>query len=80
MGIQARNARKFKVTTDSTHNEPIAPNLLTQDFSVDTPFEVWTSDLTYLRTALWKVFENPRYGMEYSRLTANKIHADIATT
>lgn len=51
MGLRAKAARKFKVTTDSNHSEPIAPNLLDQDFSVDTPFEVWTSDITYLRTA-----------------------------
>lgn len=51
MGLRAKAARKFKVTTDSNHNEPIAPNLLGQEFSVDTPFEVWSSDITYLRTA-----------------------------
>jgi transposase InsO family protein len=28
LGIRAKCARKFKVTTDSNHNEPIAPNLL----------------------------------------------------
>lgn len=50
MGIRAKTARKFTVTTDSMHNEPIAANLLVQDFSVDTPYEVWTSDITYLRT------------------------------
>ncbi|MWV55370.1 IS3 family transposase, partial [Chlorobium phaeovibrioides] len=50
MGIRARCARKFKVTTDSNHKEPIAPNFLDQDFYPDMPFEVWTSDLTYLWT------------------------------
>lgn len=51
LGIRAKCAKKFKVTTDSNHNEPIAPNLLGQEFTVETPFEVWTSDLTYIRTA-----------------------------
>ena len=32
------------------HNEPIAANLLAQDFSVDTPYGVWTSNITYLQT------------------------------
>nr|WP_242456745.1 IS3 family transposase [Prosthecochloris ethylica] len=50
LGIQAKTARKFKVTTDSNHQEPIAPNLLDQEFHVDQPNEVWTSDLTYVRT------------------------------
>jgi putative transposase len=47
----AKCARKFKVTTDSNHDEPIEPNLLGQEFSVETPFDVWTSDITYIRTA-----------------------------
>ena len=50
MGIRAKTARKFKVTTDSNHREPIAPNLLAQDFFVDAPNKVWTSDITYVMT------------------------------
>jgi len=34
MGIRAKCARKFKVTTDSNHKEPIAPNLLGQKTSL----------------------------------------------
>ena len=33
MGLCARAGKKFKVTTDSGHALPIAPNLLGQDFS-----------------------------------------------
>ena len=50
MGIRAKTARKFKVTTDSNHQEPIAPNLLKQDFSAEAPNKVWTSDITYVWT------------------------------
>ena len=35
MGLRAKAGRKFKVTTDSSHALPIAPNLLGQDFSCD---------------------------------------------
>ena len=49
-GVRATCARKFKVTTDSNHKEPIAPNILEQDFAPDIPFEAWTSDITYLWT------------------------------
>ncbi|MCB9609604.1 MAG: transposase [Polyangiaceae bacterium] len=31
-GLQARRPRRFKVTTDSQHDDPIAPNVLKQDF------------------------------------------------
>ncbi len=50
-GIQARGKRKFVVTTDSKHSLPIAPNLLNRQFKVDRPNQVWTSDITYIRTA-----------------------------
>ena len=50
MGIRAKTARKFKVTTDSNHQEPIAPNLLKQKFTVEAPNKVWTSDITYVMT------------------------------
>lgn len=58
MGLRAKAAKKFKVTTDSAHALPIAPNLLGQDFSCDpspastshakAPDQVWLTDITYL--------------------------------
>lgn len=42
-------AQKFKVcTTDSDHNNPIAPNLLNQNFKVLEPEKVWVTDITYI--------------------------------
>jgi len=35
MGIKARRRRKFKATTDSKHNYPIASNLLNRNFSTE---------------------------------------------
>lgn len=49
--IQARRQRKFKATTDSKHNLPIAPNVLDREFTVEEPDEVWVSDITYISTA-----------------------------
>ena len=44
--------RRFRVmTTDSGHQLPVAPNLLAQNFKVERPNEVWTTDITYVRTA-----------------------------
>ena len=48
--IKAKHKRRFKVTTDSKHNLPIAPNLLERNFTPDAPNRVWTSDITYLWT------------------------------
>ena len=49
-GIKAKHKRRFKATTDSKHNLPIAPNLLDRNFTPDAPNQVWTSDITYLWT------------------------------
>lgn len=50
LGIKGVAAKKFKVTTDSAHNLPIAENLLKQDFSATSPNEKWVSDITYVWT------------------------------
>jgi transposase InsO family protein len=49
-GIRARHKRRFKATTDSKHNLPIAPNLLDRHFTPAAPNQVWTADITYLWT------------------------------
>lgn len=46
----ARRKKKFKITTDSKHNYPIAPNLLNQNFKVNRANQVWVSDITYIHT------------------------------
>jgi transposase InsO family protein len=48
--IQAKTKKKFKVTTNSRHNRPVADNLLNQDFIVTVPNTVWVSDITYIWT------------------------------
>ena len=48
--LKPQRRKKFKVTTDSSHNYPVAPNLLDQAFKVSRPGEVWVSDITYVRT------------------------------
>lgn len=50
LGIRARHKRQFRVTTNSKHNHPIAPNLLNRQFQVDAPNRVWVADITYIRT------------------------------
>lgn len=48
--LKAKQARKFKVTTDSRHNKPVAPNLLQQDFMAKQPNKKWVGDITYVWT------------------------------
>jgi putative transposase len=49
-GIKAKTKRRFKVTTDSNHSLPVAPDLLQRDFSPARPDQVWTTDITYIWT------------------------------
>ncbi len=45
-GVAVKTKQKFKVTTNSTHNYPVAPNLLNQEFAVDRPNTVWVGDIS----------------------------------
>ena len=48
--LRAKAARKYKATTNSNHNLPVAPNLLKQDFAAARPNCKWVSDITYVAT------------------------------
>jgi len=50
-GLIPKAAQRFKVTTDSNHTKPVAPNLLDQDFSAECPNQKWAGDITYLYTS-----------------------------
>lgn len=49
-GIHAKRHRKFKATTNSNHNMPIAKNRLKRRFDAKKPNHAWVSDLTYIPT------------------------------
>jgi transposase InsO family protein len=50
-GVRARTARRFVVrTTESRHNEPVAPNVLNREFYPERPNTVWAGDITYIPT------------------------------
>ncbi len=48
--LAVRYPKKFKVTTDSNHDETISPNRLNRQFKVAKPNQVWTTDITYVWT------------------------------
>jgi len=50
-GLTAKAARKFKMTTDSKHKLPLAPNLLNREFNAELPNQKWAGDITYLYTS-----------------------------
>ena len=50
-GLCGRRPKRWCRTTDSTHSEPIAPNVLARRFTVGAPNQVWATDITYVWTS-----------------------------
>ncbi|MBA3756727.1 MAG: IS3 family transposase, partial [Nitrosomonas sp.] len=50
LGLCCKQKLRFKVTTDSKHHLPVAPNILNREFAVSSPGKVWVSDITYIPT------------------------------
>lgn len=49
-GLAARRRRRFRVTTQSRHRFPIAPNVLARQFERAAPNQAWVTDITYIPT------------------------------
>jgi putative transposase len=49
-GVRSRIRRKYKATTDSNHNLPVAENILNRNFTTDARNSKWVSDITYIWT------------------------------
>ena len=50
LGLRAKGKKKYKATTDSKHNLPVAPNLLNRDFTATAPNQKWCGDISYIWT------------------------------
>ena len=51
LNLKAKQAKKFKATTDSKHKLPVAENILSQDFTASKPNEKYVGDITYVWTS-----------------------------
>lgn len=49
-GLFCKTKKRFKATTNSKHNKPIAPNLLNRQFTVSQPDRYYVGDITYIAT------------------------------
>ena len=49
-GVEAKQKKRFKVTTNSDHKLPVAPNLLNRDFKAIEADRVYVGDITYIWT------------------------------
>jgi len=49
-GLCGRQRRRYRVqTTDSKHDQPIAPNRLAEAAAPTAPNQIWVADITYIR-------------------------------
>lgn len=48
--IVPKTVKKWRATTNSNHDYPVAPNRLNRNFTVAKPNTVWVSDITYIAT------------------------------
>jgi putative transposase len=49
-GVAAKTKRKFRCTTDSNHDRPVAENVVDRQFEPEAPDQVWTADITDIPT------------------------------
>jgi transposase InsO family protein len=49
-GIRSKVVKKYKATTYSNHNLPVAENILNRNFTAEKPNQKWVSDITYIPT------------------------------
>jgi len=48
--IKPKTKRKFKATTNSKNNYPVADNILNRNFNPTAPNQAWVADITYIPT------------------------------
>jgi putative transposase len=49
-GVSVKRRKKYKVTTNSNHKQPVFDNVLTRDFATQQPDQAYVSDITYIWT------------------------------
>ena len=49
-GVQVKHRKKYKVTTNSNHKQPVFDNVLDRQFDVEEPNQGYVGDITYLWT------------------------------
>jgi len=49
-GIKSKMRKRYKITTNSRHKLPVAENLVEMRFNPERANNLWSSDITYIRT------------------------------
>ena len=80
-GLRAKARKKFRVTTNSSHDLPVAENLLGRDFSASAPNLKWVADITYIPTGEGWLYLGTELDLHSRRLVgwamSERIDADL---
>ena len=79
-GIRVTPPRRFVVTTDSTHDLPVAPDLLQQDFSAPAPDQRWVTDITYIPTHAGWLYLAAVMDLYSRRIVGWAMQGDLSTS
>jgi len=82
--LKWRRTKRFRTTTDSNHEFPIAPNVLDRNFTTAAPDRAWVGDITYIWTdegwlylaAILDVFSRRVVGWAVSDRMTTKLATD----
>jgi transposase InsO family protein len=82
--LKWRRRKRFRTTTNSNHEFPIAPNLLARNFTAPAPDRAWVGDITYIWTdegwlylaAILDVFSRRVVGWAVSDRMTTKLATD----
>jgi len=77
--LRARTPKRFVHTTNSQHQEPVAPNLLQRDFGARKPNDVWVGDITYLPTSHGFIFLAVLLDLHSRRVVGWSMRNDLTT-
>jgi transposase InsO family protein len=69
-GLKGRRKRRFKHTTDSNHDGPIARNVLARAFRVREPNRAWVTDVTAIATDEGWLYLAPMLDLHSRRVVA----------
>ena len=84
-GLEARVRRRYRSTTNSEHDQPLAANVLNREFEATAPNQRWVGDTTEMLTATGKFYLAAivdlyaRFVVGWAVSAVNDRHLTIAT-
>jgi putative transposase len=78
--LVARRRRKYRVTTQSGHRLPVAPNIIARTFDVAAvarPNRIWAGDITYIPTREGWLYLSVLLDLRSRRVIGRRLHSRL---